>query len=264
MRFFLFAGNQNNIETVHEIESLESNEIRPTTAQWLRTLITSVSRPTTTSTASPPSIETEEDDNTAIIDLNETATASTSDNSISEASTTTSIENQFSSNYTPSFYQTTRPPRRHLFSRVRTRTRVNRPERILPHSASRTSTPFSVRSSGLDETIINIETLENAEERDFCAVIDTTDNFQREERVDPDEDSNCPPSSSTELSDTPPSACLTLQENNNCSMVRNARRKQSTSSQMRNRVQTPQGNQSQQNRVSRQRREVYQIEDPQS
>ena len=183
----IFTGNQNNIETSNVIESLESTEIRPTTAQWLRTLITSVSRPTTTSTESPPSIETEEDDdNPAIIDLNETTTSSTSDNSISESSTASTIENQFSSNYTPSFHQTTRPSRRHLFSRVRTRARSNRTQRILLPSTSRTSTPFSVLSSGLDETIINIETLQNSQESDFCAVIGTTDDLQREDGVTPD------------------------------------------------------------------------------
>ena len=197
----------------------------------MRTLITSVSRPTTTSTVSPPPIETEEeDDNPAIIDLNETTSASTSN--ILASVTARSNRNQISSNYIPSFHQTTRPSRRHLFSRVLTRTRNNRQNRPMPNTGTRTITQSCNYSSSLDETIINIETLEIADDNDFCAVIDTTQSFQTEEGISLAEVSDYPSSTTTVTSNTPPSPCATPQERSNCLMATNTRVKENTASQM--------------------------------
>ena len=225
-----FTGNQNYIESLEDIESLESNENRPTTAQWLRTLISSVSRPTTTSTVYPPPIELEEDDdNPAIIELNETTSSSTNNNLRSANSTIS--RNQISSNYIPSFHQATRPSRRHLFSRARTRTRVNGID--ISESDSRTNTAFTVCSVGLDETITSIETLEIENDNNFCSVIGTIQNFQTEEGINLDESDYLPCTSITSIHTSQPAICPTNQENNNCLMTRNARPKQSTSSQMR-------------------------------
>ena len=226
----------------------------------MRTLITSVPRPTTTSTVYPPPNETEEDDddNPAIIDLNETTTASTTNNSTPPISTITRI--QSSSNYIPSFYQTTRPSRRHLFSRIRGGTRINGTDGS--ETEPRTNTLFTQDSTGLDETIASIETLEITNDNEFCAVIGRIQDLPSTEEIILGE-SGYPTSASITLCNIEqPEVCPTHQENNNCLMARDTRPKQSGSSQMRSRTALiSQGSQSQQNRVSRERREV-QIENP--
>ena len=226
----------------------------------MRTLITSVSRPTTTSTVYPPPIETEEeDDNPAIIELNETTSASTNNNLRSANSTIS--RNQISSTYVPSFHQATRPSRRHLFSRAPARTRVNRSD--VSECDSRTNDASTVYSVGLDETITSVETLEIENDNDFCTVIGTIQNFQTEEGINLDETDYLPCTSITPSHATQSAICRTNQENSNCLMTSNARPKLSTSSQMRSRsVLIQQGSQSTQNEVFIPRREA-QIESSQ-
>ena len=162
--FDLFPENQIEIETYTASSNLETDQVRPTTAQWLETLIVSLSRPTTSSASLPK----EEEDNPPIVEINQTSNASTTNTSGSSFTTSSSTENNFSSNYTPSFYQATRPQRRHLFSKLKTRIGTGRSEIGLSEFDSRSSTPylFNSRNPNLctlntsHETIINVETLQ--------------------------------------------------------------------------------------------------------
>ena len=208
-----------------------NNQIRPTTAQWLRSLITSVSRPTTT-TISRHEVLVLDDDNPPIIDLNQTTNASSiisNNNNTTPAPSTSSAtitnENRASSNYEPSFYQTTRPSRRHLFSRIRTRfIGTGRPEVFVPESDSRSSTAFSFNSPNTnlgtlnisnDETIINVERLsenqETVNEENGCVNV-----IQTEARSTIDDSSSLPASSISEVSDTQSSTCQTTRVSSNC------------------------------------------------
>jgi hypothetical protein len=211
---------------------LETNdEIRPTTAQWLRSLITSVSRPATTTILRHEVVELD-DDNPTIIDLNQTTNASSNisndNNTASAPSTSFTIitnENGASLSYEPSFYQTTRLSRRHLFSRIQTRIiGIGRPEVFVPESDSRSSTAFSFNSPNTnlgtlnisnDPTIINVERLsENQEivnEENGCVNV-----IQTEARSTIDDLSSLPPSSTLVVSDTQSSTCQTTQVTSIC------------------------------------------------
>ena len=211
---------------------LETNDqIRPTTAQWLRSLITSVSRPATTTILRHEVVELD-DDNPTIIDLNQTTNASSNisnDNSTTSAPSTSSTiitnENSASLSYEPSFYQTTRLSRRHLFSRIQTRIiGIGRPEVFVPESDSRSSTAFSFNSPNTnlgtlnisnDPTIINVERLsenqETVNEENGCVNV-----IQTEARSTIDDLSSLPPSSTLVVSDTQSSTCQTTQVTSNC------------------------------------------------